>query len=68
MEQLIQPIADITQIIKANTPEHEPLYLEESSLCMSPAKKRQKINDDNIPDTNQTELSKILLETIGKCI
>ena len=81
VEQLIQPIAAISQIVKANTPKNQPSYLNESSkyttdqtiesessLCISPTKKRQKINDDSFPDAYQTELSKILLDTIGKCI
>ena len=81
VEQLIQPIAAIGQIVKANTPKNQPSYLEEpskyitdetikreSSLCISPAKKRQKINDDSFQDAYETELSKILLDTIGKCI
>ena len=81
VEQLIQPIAAISQIVKANTTNNQPTYLEvsskcttdqtikmESSLCISPAKIRQRINDDYFPDVNQTELSKILLDFIGKCI
>ena len=78
INQLIQPIAAINEIVKAK---QHPSYLEEesncimdqaikveSSACVSPAQKRQKINYDNFPEINQTEISKMLLESIGKFI
>ena len=81
VDQLIQPIAAITEIVQANTPKHHPSYIEESSKCItdqavkresspcvSPAKKRQKINVENFPEINQNELTNILLESIGNFI
>ena len=76
MEQLTEPIAAITEILKTNTSKHHSSHLEELPQCLtdetvkwesstlsSPSKKRVKINDDS-----QTETSKILCETIGKLI
>ena len=81
VEKLIQPIAAITDTVKARTPKHEPSYLEEPSACIkdhgmkresppntSPAKKRQKTSDDHLPDINLTDISKMLFDTIGKYI
>ena len=81
VNKFIEPIAAITEIVKSNTYKHQPSYLDnspnciidqafkrESSPCVSPAKKRQKINYDNFPEINQTEISKMLLESIGKFV
>ena len=81
VEKLIQPIAAITDIVKARTPKHEPSYLAESSACIknhamkresppnvSPAKKRQKTSDDHLPDIDPADISNILFDTIGKYI
>ena len=35
VEQLVQPIATITEIVKANTPKHHPSYLEELPQCLT---------------------------------
>ena len=79
INQLIQPIAAINEIVKAKQHSFH-IYEEESncimdeaikgesSACVSPAQKRQKINYDNFPEINQTEISKMLLESIGKFI
>ena len=81
VDQLIQPLAAITEIVQANAPKHCPSYVEESSkcitdqavkreslACVSPARKRQKINVENFPEINQNELTNILLESIGNFI
>ena len=81
VSQFIEPIADITEIVTSNTPKDQPSYLgdspncithqaikKESSAYVSPARKRQKVNDDNFPETIQTVLSKMSLDSISKYI
>ena len=81
VNKLIEPIAAIIEIVKSQTPKHQPSYLEdspnciryqackrESSPCVSPAKKRQKINDDNFSEINQTDTTKMLMDSISKFI
>ena len=81
VKELIEPIAAITEIVTSNTPKHQPSYLEhspncitdqaikrESSPCVSLTKKRQKISDDNFPEIDQTDIEKILMDSISKFI
>ena len=78
---LIEPIGATTEVVTSNTPEHQPPCLEdspncimdqpikrESSPCVSPAKKRQKINNDNFPDIDLTDIAELLMDTISKFI
>ena len=81
VNQFIERIAAITEIVKSNTYKHQPSYLDnspnciidqafkrESSPCVSPAKKRQKINDDNFPEIKQTDITKMLMDSMSKFI
>ena len=74
---LIEPI----EVVTSNTPEHQPPCLKdspncimdqpikrESSPCVLPAKKRQKINNDNFPDIDLTDIAELLMDTISKFI
>ena len=80
VNELIEQIAAIIEIVKSQTPKHQASYLEdspncirdqackrESSSCVSPAKKRQKIND-NFSEINQTDTTKMLMDSISKFI
>ena len=81
VDQIVQPLAAIIEIVKSNTPKHQPSHLEdlpscitnqafkrESSPSVSPAKKRQKINDDNFPEIDQTDITEMLMHSISKFI
>ena len=78
---LIEPIGATTEVVTSNTPEHQPPCLKdssncimdqpikrESSPCVSPAKKRQKINNDNFPEIDLTDIAELLMDTISKLI
>ena len=78
---LIEPIGATTEVVTSNTPDHQPPCLEdspncimdkaikrESSPCVSPAKKKQKINNDNFPEIDVTEIAELLLDAISKFI
>ena len=72
VDQITKPIAAIIEIVKSNTPKHQPSYMEDlpnvSSPCVSPAKKRQKIIDHNFPEISQTDITKMLMDSISKFI
>ena len=78
---LIEPIGATTEVVTSYTPKHQPSCLEdspncsmdqvikrESSPCVSPAKKRQKINNDNFLEINVTDIVELLVDTISKFI
>ena len=78
---LIEPIGATTEAVTSKTPEHQPPCLKdssncimdqpikrESSPCVSPAKKRQKINNDNFPEIDLTDIAELLMDTISNFI
>ena len=78
---LIEPIGATTKVVTSYTPKHQLSCLEdspncimdqaikrESSPCVSPAKKRQKINNDSFPEIDVTEIAELLMDTISKFI
>ena len=78
---LTEPIGATTEVVTSNTLENQLPCLEdlpncimdqpikrESSPCVSPAKKRQKMNNDNFPEINLTDIADLLMDIISKFI
>ena len=78
---LIEPIGATTEVVTSYTPKHQPSCLDDStncimdqaikreaSPCVSPRSKRQKINNENFPEIDLTDIAELLLDTISKFI